>query len=160
VQGISPCSIESCFGKIMKKMTYEMALSNIRAKFSSGNNIGVERATVTAEEWEAIDAHLAAQREGEAVAWDGDKCTCPVTRFNWTQDGMEPVPQSQGVPNEYVRFEDFAKLHTAPPHPRVEVTEEMVDRACEVMNRYVNACQYHKTNMLRAAIEAALRVKP
>jgi hypothetical protein len=80
-------------------------------------------APAACEAWKVIDAHLSAQREGEAVAWDGDKCTCPVTRFNWTQDGMEPVPQSQGVPNEYVRFEDFAKLHTTPPPPRVEVPD-------------------------------------
>jgi len=59
-----------------KQMTLEQALHNVRAKFSSGNSIPVERATVTTEEWQVIDAELAKQREAEPV---GETSSMPGT---------------------------------------------------------------------------------
>lgn len=41
-----------------EQMTLEQVLRNIRAKFTSGNSVPVERAVITAEEWVLVDAYL------------------------------------------------------------------------------------------------------
>ena len=51
-----------------EQMTLEQAVHAIRKKFTSGNSVPVERATITTMEWAAIDAHLNAAK-GEAVAF-------------------------------------------------------------------------------------------
>lgn len=39
-------------------MTFEEAYTNLKEKFASGNDVSVGRATVLAEEWEAIKKYL------------------------------------------------------------------------------------------------------
>lgn len=62
-----------------KQMTLEQAIQNIRAKFTSGNSVPVERATITATEWAAIDAHLNAHPTSPDVVRD-------AARYRWLRD--------------------------------------------------------------------------
>jgi hypothetical protein len=142
-------------GRIKSPQLMERAADAIDAHLSAQRDVLVDFESLgTAGPFKIVEGRIAlpivtikdiaqmyntVQREGEAVAWDGDQFTCPVTRFDWTQDGMEPVPQSQSGPNEYVRFEDFAKLYTAPHHPRVEVTEKLVKAIADKVCRYNNS---------------------
>lgn len=62
-----------------EQMTLGQAVHAIRKKFTSGNSVPVERATITAMEWAAIDAHLnAAKDEADAVKRLSPE-RCPIT---------------------------------------------------------------------------------
>lgn len=102
-----------------------------------------------------IDAHLSARREGEAVAM---------------------ILHPDGVENPWFSFLDYkrlqslpdgTRLYTAPPHPRVEVTEEMVEIAVDAqqdfylehhLSEFIDSRDYAEASM-RAALEAALSEK-
>jgi hypothetical protein len=76
---------------------------------------------------DAIDAHLAAQREGEA----SEMVSIPKKAFDWLWRYRPVACRHAGVPRN-------------PPHPRVEVTDEMVER----LAKYIYAQEARKCSSL------------
>jgi hypothetical protein len=103
-------------------MTPEQALESLRIKFTSGNSIPVERASVTRAEYEAIHEWLAKIKARDAavpVAWRAD---WP----NWRQyhDADDaPLPESWDSPPTTI-----TPLYTAPPAHPVSVPDGWVER--------------------------------
>jgi hypothetical protein len=95
--------------------------------------------------YDAIDAHLSAQRKGEAVAEVVNLQAC--------------FPACAVVPAMPVG----TKLYYSPSHPRVEVTDEMVERVAESLrqNGWASGGDYVEDFLpdVRAALEAALLEK-
>jgi hypothetical protein len=98
-----------------------------------------------------------AQRKGEAVAWRHNRTHC-------LYETKDDVPLADG--------DEWAEpLYTAPPTPRVEVTEEMVNRACQAffVGNVRKPWPWRETQdmdepdavfaQMRAALEAALSEK-
>lgn len=102
---------------------------------------------------DAIDAHLAAQRKGDAVM-----SLRGVDEYGPMLDWYKP----------WTDYKTGTKFYTAPPRPRVEVTYEMVERACEAYAKshgWTYWAQFHDHIKeraridMRAALEAALSEK-
>jgi hypothetical protein len=114
---------------------------------------------------DAIDAHLSAQcnsslidvydrlekvemdkeaalREGEAAAWRHNRTHC-------LYETKEDVPLADG--------DEWAEpLYTAPPPPRVEVTDEMVDHAMTAYDEFLGMDDEADYEAMRAALKVAL----
>lgn len=100
-------------------MTLEQVCNSLRLKFTSGNSIPVERATITRKEWETIDAHLARQSDGVS---DED--------MRIAQEGLEYFERAGDAGDkEYVRA-IRAVLHNR------SVQDELYRNACDAVEEW------------------------
>jgi hypothetical protein len=88
--------------------------------------------------WDELQASKDAQREGVPVAEVVDLQAC--------------FPSCAVVPPMPVG----TKLYIAPPHPRVEVTDEMVDRAMTAYDEFLGMDDEADYEAMRSAIQAAI----
>ena len=90
---------------------------------------------------DAIDAEL--KSRGEAVAEVMDELGFPI--MTW-------------LPTNVIDWPVGTKLYTAPPAPKIEVTEAMVEQASNKFSHMFN--DYPWKECMRAALEAALKETP
>jgi hypothetical protein len=111
-------------------------------------------AVVKPSHWAAIDEEGDIQRAYSCD--DGNGGEAARTEMNqWINDQLHPG------------MYHLVPLYTAPPHPRVDVTDEMVERACEAYaisrgwkwSQYQNRHKEIQRGQLRAALEAAISEK-
>jgi hypothetical protein len=101
---------------------------------------------------DAISAHLAAQREGEAVAFTSID---DLERLHDDGGGIGRVEV-----NSRATAHRNVPLYISPPHPNLEVTEELAERVAEALqqNGWASGADYEEDFLpdVRAAVEAAL----
>lgn len=132
------------------------ALRIIVTQLVAGNVYNVKLATgALVDIADAIDAHLSSQREGEAVGClvitsDSTNQYGKNARFSYSEACMD-IPVGEHL------------VYTAPPHPRVEVTDEMAERAMNAIYNHsgfsIGIDGFLMHDAMRAALDAALSEK-
>jgi hypothetical protein len=107
---------------------------------------------ITDEGEEAINTHLSAQRDGEAVAFTSID---DLERLHDDGGGIGRVEV-----NSRATAHRNVPLYISPPHPNLEVTEELAERVAEALqqNGWASGADYEEDFLpdVRAAVEAAL----
>lgn len=128
-----------------KKMTLEQVRDWHRDRaavyFGSGDHADAMRHRAMAD---AIDAEI--KSRGEPIAWE----TFVHGEWEPTRD-----PEFHRKENRAVRA-----LYTAPPAPKIEVTDAMVERAIRAFRVKHTMGLEGDENLFRAALEAALKETP
>lgn len=87
-------------------MKYHEALDRLGLKFTSGNSVPVERATITREEWEALSLPVIITRDpfGEIVC---------VSRQNIEGQIIEVIDEGYTAEEKAAHQQDYANMLTA-----------------------------------------------
>lgn len=135
-----------------ERKAMEMALDALEEKFTSGNSIPVERATITAEEYQALRQALAQDKQ-EPVAYldavDNKTVYVAPNRKSW----LDPHEDKEWLQFHYDHCHD-TPLYTAPPSMPCEITDLLQQKF-----QSGNNVPVERVTITRSEYEAALRSK-